>query len=65
VSGAGGNTNVLGIYLHGLFESPRVLERLFGARARGMEDVFEALADFIEPRFGHRVLTELAHGAKS
>jgi len=56
--------NVLGIYLHGLFESEGVLERLFGASAKSMDSVFEGLADFIEPRFGHRVLTEWVQGPK-
>ncbi|OAD40248.1 cobyric acid synthase CobQ [Hydrogenophaga crassostreae] len=40
--------NVLGIYLHGLFEDPRVLQALFGAAVPTLETVFDGLADFIE-----------------
>ena len=51
-NGAG---NVLGIYLHGLFEDPAALQALFGARLNGpvptLETVFEGMADFIESHF--------------
>jgi adenosylcobyric acid synthase len=40
--------NVLGVYLHGLFEDPRVLQALFGATAPTLDSVFDGLADFIE-----------------
>ena len=43
--------NVLGLYLHGLFEDPAALHALFGERARTLDDVFDGLADFIDPRF--------------
>src|SRR5579871_201286 len=33
--------NVLGVYTHGMFESPEVMRRLFGARHRSLDDVFE------------------------
>ena len=51
-NGAG---NVLGLYLHGLFEDPAALQALFGASLRGpvptLDSVFDGLADFIEQHF--------------
>ena len=55
-NGAG---NVMGVYLHGLFEDPNVLHALFGARAMTLETVFEGLADYIEQHFEPGVLTSL------
>ena len=55
-NGAG---NVMGVYLHGLFEDPNVLHALFGARAITLETVFEGLADYIEQHFETGVLTSL------
>ncbi len=43
--------NVLGVYAHGLFEAPQVLQALFGARVRTLESVFDGLADFIDAHF--------------
>ena len=43
--------NVLGVYLHGLFEDDRVLQALFGAQVPILESVFEGLADYIERHF--------------
>ncbi|HYD76122.1 cobyric acid synthase [Ramlibacter sp.] len=43
--------NVLGLYLHGLFEDPGVLRALFGSPGRDLEAVFDGLADFIAARF--------------
>jgi adenosylcobyric acid synthase len=51
--------NVLGIYLHGLFEDPRVLQALFGASAPTLDTVFDGLADFIERHFNAGVLNRL------
>jgi len=51
--------NVLGVYLHGLFEDPRVLQALFGASAPTLETVFNGLADFIETHFEPGVLDQL------
>jgi len=51
--------NVLGVYLHGLFEDPRVLQALFGATAPTLDSVFEGLADFIEAHFEPGVLNQL------
>jgi adenosylcobyric acid synthase len=47
--------NVLGLYLHGLFEDPAALQALFGARFNQpvptLDSVFDGLADFIEKNF--------------
>ena len=50
---------VLGTYLHGLFESPAVLQALFGARVPTLETVFGGLADYIEKHFEPGVLAGL------
>ena len=52
--------NVLGVYLHGLFEDPRVLQALFGAAVPTLETVFDGLADYIEQHFNAGVLQRLA-----
>ncbi len=46
-----GSGQVLGTYLHGLFEQPAVLQALFGAEVPTLETVFEGLADFVERHF--------------
>ena len=55
--------NVLGIYLHGLFEDPVALQALFGTRLSGpvptLETVFERMADFVETHFEPGVLNGL------
>jgi len=51
--------NVLGLYLHGLFEDAGVLHALFGARVRTLESVFDGLADFIDVHFGAGVIADL------
>jgi adenosylcobyric acid synthase len=51
--------NVLGVYLHGLFEDPRVLRALFGVAVPTLETVFEGLADFIGLHFENGVLDSL------
>ena len=55
--------NVLGLYLHGLFEDPAALQALFGARLNGavptLDTVFDGLADFIEQNFEPGVLQAL------
>jgi adenosylcobyric acid synthase len=58
--------NVLGLYLHGLFEDPAALQALFGARdgragtpVPTLDAVFERLADFIEQHFAPGVLAAL------
>ena len=51
--------NVLGIYLHGLFEDPGALHALFGASAPTLESTFDGLADFIDTHFEPGVLAGL------
>jgi adenosylcobyric acid synthase len=59
--------NVMGVYLHGLFEDPAALQALFGARLHGpvptLELVFERMADFVEVHFEAGVLQSLATNA--
>ena len=40
--------NVLGIYAHGLFESPALLRAMWGATAPALDDSFELLADLVD-----------------
>ncbi len=58
-----GKGHVLGTYLHGLFESPAVLQALFGAQVPTLETVFDGLADFIEQHFEAGVLRRLIEPA--
>ncbi len=51
--------NVLGVYLHGLFEDANVLRALFGATAPTLDSVFDGLADHIEQHFEPGVLQGL------
>jgi adenosylcobyric acid synthase len=43
--------NVLGVYVHGLFEDAAVVHALFGEKAPVLDDVFERLADVVEAHF--------------
>jgi adenosylcobyric acid synthase len=52
--------NVLGLYLHGIFEDPAVLHALFGAAAPTLDSVFDGLADFIDRHFEAGVLEALS-----
>lgn len=51
--------NVMGLYLHGLFEDPAVLQALFGANAPTLDSVFDGLADYIERHFEAGMLASL------
>jgi adenosylcobyric acid synthase len=55
--------NVMGLYLHGLFEDANALQALFGAQLQGavptLDTVFDGLADFIEANFDAGVLQDL------
>jgi adenosylcobyric acid synthase len=50
---------VLGVYLHGLFENPLLLRRLFGQSTRPLDAVFDGLADFIDTHLDAHALTKL------
>jgi adenosylcobyric acid synthase len=58
--------NVLGLYLHGLFEDPAALQALFGPRLQGpvptLDMVFEGLADYIAQHFEAGTLHALIGG---
>jgi adenosylcobyric acid synthase len=51
--------NVLGVYVHGLFEDAAVLHALFGVHAPTLESVFDAMAAFIELHFVPGCLDQL------
>ena len=44
-------SNVLGVYLHGMFEDPVVLQALFGATVPTLDSAFDGLADFAALHF--------------
>jgi adenosylcobyric acid synthase len=51
--------NVLGVYLHGMYECPAVLQALFGAAVPTLETVFDGLAGFVDRNFQPGVLKSL------
>ncbi|MEP6790669.1 MAG: cobyric acid synthase [Ramlibacter sp.] len=51
--------NVLGVYLHGLFEEPAVLHALFGAAVPTLDAVFDGLAGFIDTHFEKGFIADL------
>ncbi len=51
--------NVLGLYLHGLFEDPAALRALFGTAAPTLDAVFDGLADFLQRHAEPGVLPSL------
>jgi len=51
--------NVLGVYLHGLFEDPAVLKALFGTHAPTLNAVFDGLANCIAQHMEPGVLDAL------
>jgi adenosylcobyric acid synthase len=53
------NGQVLGLYLHGMFEDPAVLQALFGAQAPTLDTVFDGLADFVDTHMGRATLMSL------
>ena len=53
--------NVLGLYLHGMFEDPAVLQALFGASTPTLNSVFDGLADYIGQHFDKNFLDSLIH----
>lgn len=54
-----GRGNVLGVYLHGLFEDPAVLHALFGAAVPTLDSVFDGLSRYIEQHFEPNALASL------
>jgi len=57
--------NVLGLYLHGLFEDAAVLRALFGAEAPTLERVFDGLADAVDAHFAPGVLHRLIQDGRT
>ncbi|RZJ03111.1 MAG: cobyric acid synthase, partial [Haliea sp.] len=57
--------NVLGIYLHGLFEDAGVLHALFGAATPTLDSVFDGLSAFIARHFQPGVLQSLIEPPRS
>jgi len=51
--------NVLGVYAHGLFESPELLRAMWGATAPALEDSFDLLADLVESHLDRGLLDRL------
>jgi adenosylcobyric acid synthase len=51
--------NVLGVYVHGLFEDAAALQALFGTSAPTLESVFDAMAQFIDTHFLPGTLQQL------
>ena len=51
--------NVLGVYLHGLFEDANVVRALFGAQVPTLDATFDGLADYIDRHFAPGVLAGL------
>ena len=57
--------NVLGVYLHGVFEDPAVQRALFGRAAAGLEAEFERLADALEEHLDMKRIEALAFGERT
>jgi adenosylcobyric acid synthase len=49
----------LAIYLHGLFENPRVMRALFGEETPTLDDTLNGLADFVDRHFAPGTLMAL------
>ncbi len=54
---------VLGVYAHGLFESPAVLRALFGATVPTLETAYDTLADMVEEHFEAALLQRWLSGS--
>ncbi|RZI83633.1 MAG: cobyric acid synthase [Rubrivivax sp.] len=50
---------VMGLYLHGLFESPAAMQALFGVPAPSLDAVFDGLADYLDQHFEPGALMNL------
>jgi adenosylcobyric acid synthase len=51
--------SVLGVYAHGLFESPALLRAMWGATAPALEDSFDLLADLVDEHLDAGLLDRL------
>ena len=51
--------NVLGVYAHGLFESPALLRAMWGATAPSLDSSFDLLADLVDEHLDSRLLDRL------
>jgi adenosylcobyric acid synthase len=51
--------NVLGLYLHGLFENSSVLKAAFSENTRDIQEVFNQMADYVELHFSRASLLAL------
>jgi adenosylcobyric acid synthase len=51
--------NILGTYVHGLFESTVVMRALFDSQAPDMDSIFDGLADFADRHFAPGFLQSL------
>ncbi|HEY8973165.1 MAG TPA: cobyric acid synthase CobQ, partial [Burkholderiaceae bacterium] len=51
--------SVLGVYAHGLFESPSLLRAMWGAGAPALDDSFELLADLVDRHLDATLLDRL------
>ena len=51
-----GQGRVMGVYIHGLFEDPAVLQALFGAAVPTLDSVFDRLADHVSASFSSQWL---------
>ena len=51
--------HVLGVYAHGLFESPAVMQALFGAHVPTLEQAFDTLADLVQEHLDAPLLARL------
>ena len=54
--------HVLGIYAHGLFESPAVMRALFGTTVPTLDEAFETLADMVDEHLDAALLQRLFKG---
>jgi len=54
--------SVLGVYAHGLFESPAVVHALFGAAVPTLDTAFEMLADLVDEHLQPALLARLLEG---
>jgi adenosylcobyric acid synthase len=50
---------VMGLYLHGLFEDPAVMQALFAQTAPSLDQVMDGLADFVDTHMQHGALMRL------